>query len=41
LRGNGWRIGWSSDSYLQALEEDLNEALNQGSGPGTVVAKAS
>ncbi len=31
LRGNGWRIGWNSESYLEALEEDLTEALERGS----------
>jgi F-type H+-transporting ATPase subunit b len=41
LRGNGWRIGWSSDSYLQALEDDLNEALSHGSGSEAAVAKVS
>jgi F-type H+-transporting ATPase subunit b len=29
MRGNGWRIGWSSESYLESLEEDLREALEQ------------
>jgi F-type H+-transporting ATPase subunit b len=29
LRGNGWRIGWNSESYLDSLEEDLREALEQ------------
>jgi len=27
LRGNGWRVGWNSESYLEALEEDLKEAF--------------
>lgn len=27
LRGNGWRIGWNSESYLEALEEEFREAL--------------
>jgi F-type H+-transporting ATPase subunit b len=27
LRGNGRRIGWNSESYLEALERDLLEAL--------------
>ena len=31
LRGNGWRIGWSSESYLERLEQDLREALEQHS----------
>lgn len=33
LRGNGWRIGWNSESYLEALEEDLREALEHSSEP--------
>ena len=31
LRGNGLRIGWSSENYLEALKEDLGEALEGGS----------
>ena len=27
LRGNGRRIGWNSDSYLEAMEQDLKQAL--------------
>jgi len=27
LRGNGRRIGWSSDTYIESLEENLREAL--------------
>lgn len=27
LRGNGWRVGWNSESYLEALEEDLKDAF--------------
>jgi hypothetical protein len=27
LRGNGRRIGWNSDTYVEALEENLREAL--------------
>lgn len=27
LEGSGWRIGWNSNSYLEALEEGVNEAL--------------
>ena len=27
LRGNGRRIGWNSDTYIEALEENLKEAL--------------
>jgi F-type H+-transporting ATPase subunit b len=34
LRGNGWRIDWSSESYLQEMEEELNEALNETGGTG-------
>jgi len=30
LRGNGRRIGWTSESYLEALEEDLREAFEHG-----------
>lgn len=33
LRGNGWRIGWNSESYLEALEEDLREALEHSPEP--------
>lgn len=29
LRGNGRRIGWNSETYLEAMEEDLREALEQ------------
>ena len=29
LRGNGRRIGWNSDSYVEALEENLREALER------------
>lgn len=32
LRGNGWRIGWNSEAYLETLEEDLREALDRGGG---------
>ena len=31
LRGSGWRISWSSESYLEALKEDLGEGLERGS----------
>jgi F-type H+-transporting ATPase subunit b len=41
IRGNGWRIGWNSEAYLQALEEDLSEALNQSSGADTLAAKTA
>lgn len=27
LRGNGRRIGWNSDTYIESLEENLREAL--------------
>jgi F-type H+-transporting ATPase subunit b len=30
VRGNGTRIGWNSEAYLEALERDLNEALAHG-----------
>lgn len=30
LRGNGTRIGWNSESYLEALERDLAEAFAHG-----------
>jgi F-type H+-transporting ATPase subunit b len=29
IRGNGTRIGWNSESYLEALEQDLTVALAQ------------
>ena len=29
LCGNGWRIGWNSESYMETLEEDLRETLEQ------------
>jgi F-type H+-transporting ATPase subunit b len=29
LRGNGWRIGWNSESYLETLEESLRKALDE------------
>jgi F-type H+-transporting ATPase subunit b len=41
LRGDGWRIGWNSESYLEALEEELKEALEQGSHAGRVEEKAA
>ncbi len=28
MRGNGWRIGWNSESYLEAVQEDLVAALD-------------
>lgn len=37
LRGNGWRAGWNSDSYLEALEEDLKEALEHSAESGAHV----
>jgi F-type H+-transporting ATPase subunit b len=30
LRGNGWRVGWTSSSYLEGLEDDLMGALETG-----------
>jgi F-type H+-transporting ATPase subunit b len=33
LRGNGWRVGWNSESYLEALEEDLKEAFEHSAEP--------
>lgn len=30
LRGNGWRIGWNSESYLETLDEDLRNAIDRG-----------
>jgi F-type H+-transporting ATPase subunit b len=29
LRGNGWRIGWNSESYLESLDEDLRNAIDR------------
>jgi len=29
LRGNGRRIGWTPDSYIESLEENLKEALER------------
>lgn len=29
LRGNGQRLGWNSDTYVDALEENLKEALER------------
>ena len=29
LRGNGWRIGWNSESYLETLDEDLRNAIDR------------
>lgn len=40
LRGNGWRIDWNSESYLQRLEEDLNETFNERSGTGAAAQTA-
>lgn len=40
LRGNGWRVGWNSDSYLEALEENLSRALTRGAGC-SVMAEAA
>jgi F-type H+-transporting ATPase subunit b len=33
LRGNGWRIGWNSESYLETLEEALREILEHSGRP--------
>ncbi|HVP46436.1 MAG TPA: hypothetical protein VMT32_07630 [Bryobacteraceae bacterium] len=33
LRGNGWRVGWNSESYLETLEEDLKEAFEHSAEP--------
>lgn len=38
LLGNGWRIGWSSESYLDTLEEDLRGALEHCGEPKGVGA---
>jgi len=27
LRGDGWRVGWNSESYLETLEEEFKEAM--------------
>ena len=32
LRGNGHKIGWASEDYLDSLEEKLKQALNQRAG---------
>jgi F-type H+-transporting ATPase subunit b len=40
LCGNGWRIGWNSESYLEALEEDVSRALERGAAD-TEMAKAA
>jgi F-type H+-transporting ATPase subunit b len=31
LRGNGWRIGWNSQSYLDEFEKELGQALEDAS----------
>jgi F-type H+-transporting ATPase subunit b len=36
LVGNGWRIGWNSDTYLDALEEDVRGALEHCKEPESV-----
>jgi F-type H+-transporting ATPase subunit b len=41
LRGNGWCIGWTSEAYLDTLQEDLNEALSEGCGTRSVAEKAT
>lgn len=40
IRGNGWRIGWNSESYLETLEEDLREALEHSTAGHGVAAAA-
>jgi len=32
LRGNGRRIGWNFEAYLEAMEEDLRVALEENAG---------
>jgi len=32
LRGNGRRIGWNFESYLEAMEEDLRTTLEESAG---------
>lgn len=29
LRGNGWRIGWNSESYLESINDDLLETFER------------
>jgi F-type H+-transporting ATPase subunit b len=41
LRGNGWRIGWNSESYLDALQQELKEMIDQGAHPGDRAEKVS
>lgn len=41
LRGNGWRVGWNSESYLEDLEEDLKSALEHGSEAGKTLEKTT
>lgn len=38
LRGNGWRVGWNSEAYLETLEHDLREALDAGAGEKPLLA---
>jgi F-type H+-transporting ATPase subunit b len=33
LSGNGWRVGWNSNSYLEALSEELMEVLEHTAEP--------
>jgi F-type H+-transporting ATPase subunit b len=40
LRGNGWRIGWNSESYLEALEEDMKEAFEHSAESAAHVGSA-
>lgn len=32
LRSNGLRIGWNSESYMEALQENMRKALEHGTG---------
>jgi F-type H+-transporting ATPase subunit b len=41
VRGDGWRLGWNLDAYMDALEERVKEALEQSSGSGRRAAKAT
>jgi F-type H+-transporting ATPase subunit b len=36
LRGNGWRIGWNSEDYLDELENAVREALEHSNEPTRV-----
>ncbi len=41
LSGNGWRVGWNSESYLETLEEDLRDAFDRGGAEGGARAAAA